>query len=356
MFKFLTLFLPLILSCLPENSNLDRILSEPIHTVQFHQYRNGNTAINKIGIIPQLLLDTLKKWDNDSSYTPFIPDSNQINVFAKSISQLPPLNRKALEKRLLGIYFIKNFKSSGMTDFARDSSGVLFFYFVFDSRLFDETVRQRATMKENSCFIQKSRSIRIECGENISAVLFSLLHESTHAVDLVYQITPFPHRILSTLRMYPKFTSGFSQPIWDSFRNPKREYEFLGRDSLTFYGFNNGPKHRIEEAKGLYYYFQETPFASLYGSLNWAEDLAELVTFYHLTQIMGTNYKISLLMDGESYFDYEPMKNPKVKTRFKMISNFYKENPDPPPVVGVGMAGRLCNHHSDATIAKNRHE
>jgi hypothetical protein len=127
--------------------------------------------------------------------------------------------------------------------------------------------------------------------------------------------------------MYPESTCVFSKPIWDSFWNPKQEYEFWGRGSITFYEFNNGPKLRIGVANNIYFYFQETPFASLYGSLNWAEDLAELVTYYHLTQIMGTNYKFSLLMDGESYFDYEPMKSDKVRARFKTISNFYKENP-----------------------------
>ena len=42
-----------------------------------------------------------------------------------------------------------------------------------------------------------------------------------------------------------------------------------------------------QDARPLYDALVNSPFASLYGSQNWAEDTADLVTFYHLTQVLA---------------------------------------------------------------------
>lgn len=339
------MIIPLFLYCAPPKYNLEKILSDPIHSINTHPLANNRNVSDRIGLIPTQVLKRFKQWDNDTSYLPFMPDSNQISMMINCFSKLPPLNRKAIDERSVGIYFIKNFKSSGNTDFVLDSLGKRYFYFVFDSRLFDETIQQRVTSKENSCFLQNDSaiSIQIECGADFPAILLSLLHESTHAADYVYQITPYVEPCLSTVRIYPEATSAFAQPVWKNFQSPRSDYNFLGRDSLTFYGFNNGPKMKIENAKSLYSLFQKTPFASLYGSLNWAEDLADFITFYSLTQILGTNYQIVLMMNGKQIFEYEPMKNVQVRNRFQTVSMFYDEIPASPPVVGV----RLKNGHNN---------
>lgn len=67
----------------------------------------------------------------------------------------------------------------------------------------------------------------------------------------------------------------------------------------------------------------QTPFASLYSSKLWADDFAEYVTFYHLTQKMGLPFKINIYNKGELIYSYEPMKSALVKTRFPLMEKFY---------------------------------
>ena len=65
----------------------------------------------------------------------------------------------------------------------------------------------------------------------------------------------------------------------------------------------------IDRAKSVYEALRRTPFASLYGSSNWHDDLAEYVTWYHLTQKLTQPYRIVIREAGKETFAYEPMKS-----------------------------------------------
>lgn len=86
---------------------------------------------------------------------------------------------------------------------------------------------------------------------------------------------------------------------------------------------NDGPKINISEAADFYKQLKETPFTSSYASLNWAEDLAEFVTFYQLTQKLEKPYQIKVLKNKKVIFQYEPMKQKKVKKRFQFIEKAF---------------------------------
>jgi hypothetical protein len=327
------------IACDERNEGLEMVLQNPVHDISSHPLHTQKSIKMKIGRIPDNVLDQIKKWDEDSSYLPFDPDTGMISAMEIMISQLPNLNRKAMEERLAGIYFIKGFRSKGMTDFARDSSGILHFYFVFNADLLKTNVEESANQRLNTCFKEDSSDaeITVESSDSILAFMATLLHETTHAVDLVYQITPFLYPLFSGIDISSDTNFLFTRSCWLDYSLPAKPSDFWGRDSITFYGFNNGPKLQKSNAKNLLFYFQESPFASLYGSMNWAEDLAEMVTWYHLTNVMKTEYKIVLKTDGEPYFEYEPMKSEKVKNRIQYIQRFYDEQQSPPPVVGFGL-------------------
>lgn len=51
--------------------------------------------------------------------------------------------------------------------------------------------------------------------------------------------------------------------------------------------FRSGKPVLISSAPKVYEALKETPFASLYSMASWHEDLAEMLTIYHLTQKMN---------------------------------------------------------------------
>ena len=83
----------------------------------------------------------------------------------------------------------------------------------------------------------------------------------------------------------------------------------------------------IGQATAVYEALQRTPFASLYGSSNWHDDLAELVAWSHLTGRMGQPYRIVVREAGRDLFTYEPMASPRVRRRLPLLTRFYGDAP-----------------------------
>jgi hypothetical protein len=100
-------------------------------------------------------------------------------------------------------------------------------------------------------------------------------------------------------------------------------YDFPNRKNVTFYG-DGGPKINISDARELYERLMMTPFVSLYGSMNWAEDFAESMTFYHITQVLGQPYEIRYARNGDQARVFRPMESPRVKERFSILQKLYE--------------------------------
>ncbi len=160
-----------------------------------------------------------------------------------------------------------------------------------------------------------------------NAFLGILLHESTHVVDYVKNITPYTEqatKTLSRIKGEKIEKTPFIAEIWEELSLPKNRFNFKARKNVSFYGFKKGPKINISEAINTYKQLSSAPFASLYGAQSWAEDLAEFLTFYHLTQKLKQPYIIKVLRKGVDSCSLQPMKSEEVMKRFKMMEEFYK--------------------------------
>ena len=91
------------------------------------------------------------------------------------------------------------------------------------------------------------------------------------------------------------------------------EDDFAARAKLHFYGFG-APELEAADAPSVCADFARSPFASLYGSRNWADDAAELFVAYHLTRALGRPYRLAC--GGKSY---APMSRPAVARRAEAI-------------------------------------
>ncbi len=303
----------------PEKS----IRDHPVKQKNNYHFKKGSLLINRIRECPEMIVSAWAKWDERNNYRGYLPSEGELRQIHHDLLKLPPMTRKIMKERLLGIYFITNVIGSGLTDWVLDKNGKMFCYMVFNPIVLKKNISELITWKEQTCYRESSENIdiSIRINSDLSGFYYILLHESTHVVDYVRQVTPFTEP--DVINFYPKKykTTPFTQGIWCGHKKSCREYPF--RKKVRFYGFGGPPLADKKDAVSLYRGLDSSPFFSLYGSLNWAEDLAEFLTFYHLTKKMGLRYHIIVKNNGKEVFRSEPSTNILVRERFHKMNIFY---------------------------------
>ncbi|UFH57868.1 hypothetical protein [Spirosoma sp. KNUC1025] len=190
----------------------------------------------------------------------------------RAFTQLPSLHQRLLRQHLQSISFMDNMPNTALTSPVDSGDGPKRFYITFRAGLLNETISEWASWKENTCFKQTSDSsyaVRAE-GGNLDAILYVLLHEATHVVDAVMNITP-----RSSDRQALVESTPFTNHVWRTMNVPDDRY----LDSLLEKTrFRSGQPMPISLAPDVYRKLMQTPFPSLYGMTAWSEDIAELVT------------------------------------------------------------------------------
>ncbi|HOT47370.1 MAG TPA: hypothetical protein PLC28_21035 [Spirochaetota bacterium] len=292
---------------------------------QFSNYtlRQDLPLHERVAPAPKVVLDFWMEMDGRKDYSTYMPDSREMSDIRKSLENLPPLHKKVLKQRLIGIYFINNFLGSGGADWVADGKKKLYFYLVINPKILKmKDLSEMLTWRERSCFIDGSDvRISVNCGSGASQLTYIMLHEGAHIVDYAVRITPYAEKEVKDFYSDHRDDTDFVRGIWKSIREPIKSYAY--RKDLTFYGFNNGPRLKASDAPEIYRGLAGSPFVSLYGSQSWAEDLADFVTFYHVTQKMKLPYVISVIVKGKEAVHYRPMDNPDVKKRFRLMDRFY---------------------------------
>ncbi len=295
---------------------------------QFSNYtlRRDLPLHERVAPAPKVVMDFWMELDGRKDYTPYRPGGREMAEIRKSLELLPPLHKKVMKERLIGIYFINNFLGSGGADWVADGGKNLYFYLVINPGLLAmKDLTEMLTWRERSCFIDEGDvSISVRCGSGVNQLTYVMLHEGAHIVDYLHRITPYVEKELIDFYPEPKGETDFTRGIWKTIREPAGRHDF--RKDVTFYGFGKGPRIKASEAPAVYRGLAGSPFVSLYGSQSWAEDLADFVTFYRITQKMKIPYIISVAVKGKEVVRYAPMENPEVKKRFRLMGGFYQKN------------------------------
>ena len=142
-----------------------------------------------------------------------------------------------------------------------------------------------------------------------------MINITKHVVNEVREITPNLDEKETLVK-----TTDFTKNVWYKMSVPTRDFT----DSLLEKTrFRSGKKVSINLAPEIYQKLSKTPFASLYGTARWFEDIAELESIYHLTQKMNQPFYIIVKKDNNEIFRFEPMNNKLVKKRFRYLKIFY---------------------------------
>jgi hypothetical protein len=227
------------------------------------------------------------------------------------------LQRRVLQVRLASISFVEGMPNNALTYPNPLDPTKQTFNITIRAGVLNETISELVTRKERTCFeaAPAPLELSIDAGA-MDAVVYVLLHEATHVVDSSLSLTTDPRSGSTGMSK-----GGITDGVWEdrltsvsAFRGPLLQTTCWRR---------GGRKLGLGEAVAVYEELAETPFASLYGSNNWHDDIAELVAWSHLTRRMGQPYRIEIRDHGKLIHAYEPMKNPRVHNRLPLLKRFY---------------------------------
>lgn len=278
-------------------------LSHPSRTLKNFKFDPSSSVVSRIQAAPTFILSKLKAADNCSNYTSYIPSGKEMKLFNDYLKLLPPANINVLQTSVVGIYFVKGFNGGSMIDWIVDDKGNLYTYMVFNSKVLSMDITDFLSNKEMTCFEseKKTMSMEIYAGKKYKGLIYTLLHESTHAVDAMNRITPFVFPSYAKMVKTPSDATPFTEDVWNHFNETVEDYDISHRKNIAYY--KDAP---IEMAETLMMYMEleETPFVSMNAGISWSDDIAETVTFFHLTKVLKQPYEVRIKLKGtllESY-------------------------------------------------------
>ncbi|MEW5734647.1 MAG: hypothetical protein AB1921_07315 [Thermodesulfobacteriota bacterium] len=281
---------------------------EPALDFSRYGFNPETTLASRVAEPPDFVLDYLKKMDERPGYAPHTLSPQEREMVEHKLELLPRGYQEILRERLLGLYFVDDFLGSGYTEFVPDGQGRVFSFMVINSDALNAPLSDWLTQKENTAFSQDTDRVKVEvdCGADAPALPWVLLHEATHVADYAENFTPYVEPAVWELQGKPKRSSAFTKGIWVSYAVPRREIKWPYSGNVRFYGLGKGPGLALSRAPEVYQALSRTPFASLYASQNWAEDLAEAMTLYHMFKEMGAPLAIRVFQDGKPVCTFQP--------------------------------------------------
>ena len=239
-------------------------------------------------------------------------NSEEISIVNAAFNTLPILHQRILKERLEGISFLDNMPNTALTSRIKTGDSVERFHITFRAAILHQTISQWLKEKELTCFANTSADtvISFDAGD-LNAIIYVLLHETTHVVDASIDIFN---------DLNSPFATQFLKGVWTDRTTLLFKNEFLTDNNFH----RNGQVYPIVKAPLLYQALQKTPLVSLYSTNSRNEDLAECLTIYHLTQNLKQPFKMFLTAGGKTILVNDPVKRKEVWNRMKALSVFYE--------------------------------
>jgi hypothetical protein len=241
---------------------------------------------------------------------------------AAAFAALPPLHRRLLSERLRSVSFLDGMPNTALTSTVNPDEPFPVFDITIRAAILNQNASEWLTEKERTCFNSAGSplSVSVEAGKR-DALLYVLLHETTHVVDYSLGITPpLPS---DGQPADGKAATAFTKGVWDERLIHALQYRDPPLEQIRYRA--GGKVLPISEAESVYASLRRTPFVSLYGSSNWYDDLAEYVAVYHLTEVLKQPFRIVIREEDKEIFVYEPMKSELVRGRVGQMNRFYSE-------------------------------
>jgi hypothetical protein len=292
----------------------------PAKHLGFYRFDPTAKLSDRVSEMPAALLQLYSR-EEDMELRPYIPSTAELQQIDDIAAMLPEQHHEVLKHRLIGIYCVKNFAGSGMADWILGPNDEIYTVLVLHPRVFRMTASELLTLRINSAFEadDSGTELLFHLSDDISALTYIMLHESTHIVDYVERLTPYVEPAMLRLLGESPNDASFTDMAWTAYREVSPSIDFPYQKELRFYSLGGQPCLEYRDAIGALKALRGTPFASLYASVNWAEDLAEFVTFYYLSTIYKVEGHIQVYQDGQLVYDYRPMSSAIVTNRNRLL-------------------------------------
>lgn len=239
----------------------------------------------------------------------------EIRIVSKAFDALPPLHQRVLKQHLKSISFLDNMPNTALTSPVTKDEGFKLYHITFRAGVLHQTISEWVTEKERTCFAggDSTISVSIQAGM-LSALTYIMLHEGTHVVDGSLHL-------ISADTLPNVFTASFSKNVWKNINT----HDWPVRDSIVLKSQfrRDGRRFLKTEASRVYTALSQTPFVSLYSTASWHEDLAELLTIYHLTHMLKQPFRVVVKHNGKEVHSFEPMNSDTIKKRIELLQQFY---------------------------------
>ncbi|MDC0710798.1 hypothetical protein POL68_20145 [Stigmatella sp. ncwal1] len=276
-----------------------------------HVFDASTPLQDRNGPAPKAFFEMLQLRDA-TSHT--LTDSER-HKLAAALGHLTPLQRRVLTRHLRSISFVEGMPNNALTYPDETDRSEKRFHITIRAGVLNETVSELITRKERSCADAAGSSLElsIDAG-HMDALVYILLHEATHIVD---------NSLGFTAEVGARYapTKPFTEGIWEDRLHAVAAYRSDILDTTCWR--ERGKTVPLDKTPSVYTALSQTPFASLYGSNNWHDDIAELVAWYTLTQVLHQPYRIELRDQGNLVYSYEPMNSPLVRSRFVYLQQFF---------------------------------
>jgi hypothetical protein len=266
---------------------------------------------------PSLIIDILNEFDNVDFYSSYTLAEDEKQLFINYFELLPVEFKNIITEKVTGIYFINNFLGGGMTLPVFDNNANMYMVLFFNPEILKQNISEWINFRDNSAFINNGSNINIvvECNSHYKALIHTLFHEAGHVYDYYHFITPYTEKFLKNDQT--KFPTEFIENIWNDYDETIEKYNYRNRQNVSFYDL--GERLDIRNSIAIYTSLQNTPFVSLYGGKNWAEDFAESFTWYYLNKYYGIEYKTTIKRNGNALINFDPNNNESVKSRYEIF-------------------------------------
>lgn len=268
-------------------SKRQELLAQPALRAANYAFDPASPLESRIGPPPLFLLNWLRSLDGRPGYTGYTPTTAQRRMIAGWFDLLPVGMREVLRERLLGVYLVNDFLGNGLSNLVIGDDGGKYAWAVINAAGLSKTLSGTLTEREASVF--RGGGVSVDCGGagEPPGAFYAFFHETAHAYDYTAGITPYVEREWEELLSGRPPKKRRRWDVWAAYEKPLPEHGHPLRAKLRFYGMGGGPLLDISEAGALYGWLEKSPFASLYGSQNWAEDAAELAVYNAIKAELG---------------------------------------------------------------------
>jgi hypothetical protein len=304
---------PLVLPCRANDRKCakDAMEKNPVRQMPYWKPAFEKPVERRLGHAPSELVLYLNL-DNTGQGFPNQPRAAAIpEDFLKDVNdamaELPPRVKQLIDRKLAGIYFVRDLGGTGYTDYIHSGQGtpVAGFTVLDMDVLAQQTANAWATWKENSPF-KADAKYRLETDiedqgqdNRKHAIQYILLHELGHIVSIDENIHPrwdqWP-AAYSSVDHYP-----FAQLSWEIVNASNGyaslfEKEFpLRKDVVYYFGAKLNGGQMVE----VYEQLERTNYPTLYAATSPGDDFAESFASYVHTVLLKRPLEIRLYRNGK---------------------------------------------------------